>query len=307
MHYRRLGRTDLRVSVIGLGTWQFGGEWGKDFTQAEADAIVGRARDLGINLVDTAECYGDHLSESLVGKAVARERDSWVVATKFGHRYLGEHERSDDWSAAGVVESLERSLRALGTDYVDLFQFHSGPDDAFDQEDLWEALRGQVAAGKVRHLGISLGDSSATHQVERALEVGASAVQLVYSRLDRGPEEAVLPLCSRLDLGVLAREALAGGLLSGKYAPGSRFTDPADTRSRRDVEETERRLAAVDQIRAEEVPPGTDMAAWALAWCLRHPAVTSVIPGCKSVAQVESNAAAADHVAEPDGELPAPG
>ncbi|MGD9404846.1 MAG: aldo/keto reductase, partial [Anaerolineae bacterium] len=83
MKYRRLGRTDLRVSVVGVGTWQFGGEWGKQFTQAEVDGILGRARELGINLIDTAECYGDHLSERFVGNAIRLERDHWVVATKF--------------------------------------------------------------------------------------------------------------------------------------------------------------------------------------------------------------------------------
>src|SRR5690348_8038296 len=87
MKYRRLGKTNLRVSVIGIGTWQLGGEWGKDYTQAEADAIFDAGREVGINLIDTAECYGDHVSESLVGNAIARDRDQWVVATKFGHRY----------------------------------------------------------------------------------------------------------------------------------------------------------------------------------------------------------------------------
>ncbi|AMM31353.1 aldo/keto reductase [Sinomonas atrocyanea] len=294
MKYRRLGRTELTVSTVGVGTWQFGGEWGKDFSQAEADAILGRARDLGINLVDTAECYGDHLSEELVGRAIARNRADWVVATKFGHRYHGLHERTQEWSAQEVIAQLERSLRALGTDYIDVYQFHSGGDDVFDQDELWEALGTQVRAGKVRHLGISIGSNANVYQTDRAAEVGASVVQLVYSRLDREPEKEVLASCERQDLGVLAREALAGGLLSGKYAPGTRFTDPADTRSRRPDGRTQERLSEVQRIAEEEVPPGTDMAAWALAWCLRQPSVAAVIPGCKSVAQLDSNAAAAE-------------
>lgn len=294
MKYRRLGRTELAVSTVGVGTWQFGGEWGKDFSQAEVDAILSRARDLGINLVDTAECYGDHLSEELVGKAIARNRADWVVATKFGHRYRGLHERSQEWSAREVIAQLERSLRALGTDYIDLYQFHSGGDDVFDQDELWEALGTQVRAGKVRHLGISIGSNANVYQTDRAAEVGASVIQLVYSRLDREPEKEVLASCERQDLGVLAREALAGGLLSGKYAPGTRFTDPADTRSRRPDDRTQERLSEVQRIAEEEVPAGTDMAAWALAWCLRQQSVTAVIPGCKSVAQLDSNAAAAE-------------
>src|SRR3954463_6199043 len=95
MKYRTLGRTKLRVSVIGIGTWQLGGEWGKDFSQPEVDAIFDRARDLGVNLIDTAECYGDHTSERLIGAAIARDRDKWIVATKFGHKFLGYMKRID--------------------------------------------------------------------------------------------------------------------------------------------------------------------------------------------------------------------
>jgi aryl-alcohol dehydrogenase-like predicted oxidoreductase len=216
------------------------------------------------------------------------------VATKFGHRYHGHHQRSDEWSPAEVVRQLDRSLRALQTDYVDLYQFHSGDDAAFDRDDLWEALAMQVVAGKVRYLGISLGSHSNVHQVEQAVAVGASVIQLVYSRLDVEPEAEILPWCQNHGLGVLAREALAGGVLTGKYRPGHRFTDPADTRSSRSAGEMEERLREADRIRQEEVPEGVPMAGWALAWCLAHPAVTSVLPGCKSVDQLEASVTAAD-------------
>ena len=192
--------------MIGIGTWQLGGELGKDFTAEEADAILGRARDLGVNLVDTAECYGDHLSEELVGKAIAAHRDDWVLATKFGHRYIGEGRRRDEWSPAEVVVQLERSLRALGTDRVDLYQFHSGDDTRLHSEELWQALDKQRTLGKIRHLGISVGNNTAAGQVSYAAEVGADVVQVVYSRIDREPEEAVLSTCTQHDLGVLARE-----------------------------------------------------------------------------------------------------
>lgn len=294
MKYRRLGKTGLEVSVIGIGTWQFGGEWGRTYEQADADRILGRARELGINLVDTAECYGDHLSERLVGEAIRQERERWVVATKFGHRFHRPFERTDRWGADEVVAQLERSLEALQTDYVDLYQFHSGPDEAFDNDELWEALNQQVKLGRVRHLGISIGSNQNLHQTARASEVGASAIQVVYNRLDRAPEEGVFPSCREQDLGVLSRVPLASGLLSGKYRPGTTFDDESDVRSRRDREEVQRRLEEVERIRREEVPEGTDMAAWALAWCLRHPAVSCVIPGCKDVAQVEANARAAE-------------
>jgi aryl-alcohol dehydrogenase-like predicted oxidoreductase len=294
MRYRRLGITGLKVSVVGVGTWQFGGEWGKQFTPHQVDRILGRAKDLGINLIDTAECYGDHLSESLVGRAIRHERSSWVIATKFGHRFIGHLERESLWTAEEVRQQLEDSLRALRTDTIDLYQFHSGRDDVFDNVDLWHMLHKQREAGKIRFLGISLSSTiDPTHQVRKATEVGASIIQVVYNRLDRGPEENVFPHCVHQDLGVLARIPLASGFLSGKYEPGAQFTAPDDLRSRWEPARVQQRLQQVQGIRQSEVPAGVAMAPWSLAWCLQHPAVTCVIPGCKTVAQVESNAGAA--------------
>lgn len=291
--YRVLGKTGLRVSVVGVGTWQFGGEWGDDFTPERVTAILDRASQEGINLIDTAECYGDHLSERLIGQAIKGRRQDWVIATKFGHHYHDRFRRTDCYGARDALKQLDDSLKALGTDYVDLLQFHSGPDTAFDDEELWEALNEQVRAGRVRHLGISVGKNDNLHQVGNAARVGASAIQVVYNRLDRKAEEAVLPSCQEQELGVLARVPLASGYLSGKYRPGATFTDPNDTRSRHDPQEVQAKLAEVEEIRSRELPPGTDMATWALAWCLQHPAVTTVIPGCKSPEQVSANAAAA--------------
>jgi aryl-alcohol dehydrogenase-like predicted oxidoreductase len=278
-----------------VGTWQFGGEWGKQFTQPEADRILRRAKEQGINLIDTAECYGDHTSESLVGQAIRRDREDWIVATKIGHRFLGHLEREDQWSADEVQKQLEQSLRALQTDVIDLYQFHSGHDDSFDNEALWSMLDKQVGAGKIRFLGISVSSGiDPGHQVTRATAMGASTIQVVYNRLDRRPEEDVFPSCLEQDLGVLARIPLASGFLSGKYAPGTRFTAEDDLRSGWDPARVQGRLEQVQEIRRSEVPSGVAMAPWALAWCLQHPAVTCVIPGCKSVEQVESNAHAAD-------------
>jgi aryl-alcohol dehydrogenase-like predicted oxidoreductase len=296
MKYRVLGKTGMRVSVIGIGTWQYGGEWGDSFDQPVVDKILGRARELGINLIDTAECYGDHYSERLVGNAIRADRGAWVVATKFGHKFHRNFERTDHWSAAEVVSQLEHSLRALQTDYIDLYQFHSGGQAAFDNDALWKALEEQVRAGKVRHLGLSISPNDNIYQTERATLVGAETIQVIYNRLDRVPEEQVLPSCQVQDLGVLARVPLASGFLSGKYLPGAKFTDANDIRSRRDDAEIEDRLRQVEEIRKNELPKGVPMAAWALAWCLQHPAVTCVIPGCKNAEQVASNAAAAELV-----------
>src|SRR5690606_2051023 len=119
----------LEVSVVGVGTWQFSGEWGPPPAQETVDRLLGSARELGINFIDTAECYGDHLSESLIGNALAGSRASWIIATKFGHRFLDRFEpREQLWRAEQVRAQLEDSLRALKTDYIDLYQFHSGTD-----------------------------------------------------------------------------------------------------------------------------------------------------------------------------------
>jgi aryl-alcohol dehydrogenase-like predicted oxidoreductase len=293
MHYRILGRTGLKVSVIGVGTWQFGGEWGRAFTPADVDAILGAAGEAGINLLDTAECYGDHLSERLIGGALAGRRDRWIIATKFGHHFHEAFKRSNHFDPADVVRQLDASLRALRTDYVDLLQCHSANDEQFRTEGLWEALLKEQARGRVRHLGLSISPNTNTYQTDRATLVGAGSIQVVYNRLQREPEERVFPSCRKQNLGALARVPLASGFLSGKYRPGATFPagDVREAWMKRDRDAT---LAEVQRIAAAEVPAGVPMARWALAWCLRHPAVTTAIPGCKTPGQVRDNAAAAE-------------
>jgi aryl-alcohol dehydrogenase-like predicted oxidoreductase len=296
MQYRTLGKTGLKVSVIGLGTWQFGGEWGKDFTQGEVDAMLRRGKDLGINLIDTAECYGDHLSESLIGKAVAGQRKDWVICTKFGHRYTGFMKRSDERDLPDVREQLDASLRALRTDYIDVYQYHSVRDNEFNNPSLWEFLQKAKKAGKIRHVGNSIASSlDPRFQTDRSTDAGVEALQVVYNRLERKPEADCFPSAERQELGILARVPLASGFLSGKYKPGAKFGGN-DTRAGYDQATIDEKLKTVEGIRKLELPPGVEMAQWALAWCLKHPAVTAVIPGCKDVEQVEKNARAAELV-----------
>ena len=294
MRYRILGSTGLRISVIGLGTWQFGGEWGRAFSQTDADAILGKAAELGINLVDTAECYGNHLSEGLIGDYLSRhDRSCWIVATKFGHHFNRFMDRTEDFSAAGVCRQLEASLRALRIETIDLYQFHSGSDSQLLNEDLWAMLAEQKRAGKIRHLGISILGKGSEAQAREAKHLGVEALQVFYNRLDRRPEQLYFPHAREHNLGILARVPLASGLLSGKYRPGVTF--PAnDWRSTFEAEKLRKDLAEVEHIRQTEVPAGVPMAQWALAWCLKNPAVSAVIPGCQDPAQVAANAAAAE-------------
>lgn len=294
MLYRRLGKTNLRVSVVGIGGWQLGGEWGKQFSQDEVHRMFARAQELGINLIDTAECYGDHTSESLIGGATHRNRDKWVIATKFGHRFTGHLGREDARSPTDVAKQLEGSLKALRTDYVDLLQYHSIRDEEFDNEALQQAVIKLKRQGKVRHVGNSIATGlNFAHQVDASDNAQVEAVQLIYNRLDRRAEQTAFDSCIRQDLGVLVRVPLASGFLSGKYKAGATFGRD-DFRGSKSSEEIDKTLHEVEQIARTEVPRGVPMAQWALAWCLRHPAVTCVIPGCKSVEQVESNARAVD-------------
>jgi aryl-alcohol dehydrogenase-like predicted oxidoreductase len=299
MKFRALGKTGMPVSVIGLGTHQFSGEWAKEFSQAEVAQLLGRARELGINFIDTAECYGDHDVERMIGHAIQSRREEWIVATKFGHAYLGSQQKTGAWSAEQVRRQLDGSLKALRTDHIDLYQFHSGTNADFDNAELWGMLSAQVQAGKIRHLGLSLsaevtmkGDH---HQLHGAVNVNVAAVQVVYNRLQQKAATDILPFCAANSLGVLARVPLAKGFLSGNYLPGAAFSEK-DTRSTYSHAFNDEQLRLVEEIKRREVPPGQNMAQWALAWCLRSPVVSTVVVGCKSLPQLESNAAAAEQI-----------
>jgi aryl-alcohol dehydrogenase-like predicted oxidoreductase len=295
MKYRRLGKSNLRVSVIGMGTWQFGGEWGKDFRQDEVDRMFDVARETGINLIDTAECYGDHTSEAFIGNAIQRDRAQWIVATKFGHKFHGHLNRTDERSAQQVAVQVEESLKALKTEYIDLLQYHSIRYEEFANDELTALLEKLLKSGKIRHLGNSISGQTRknVNQVEDSTKRHVEAIQVIYNRLDRTPEEQVFGICRKQNLGVLARVPLASGFLSGKYKPGTAFGD-RDVRAGQDRASVDQKLRDVEEIRRKEVPAGANMAEWALAWCLQHPAVTSVIPGCKNEEQVRSNARAAE-------------
>jgi aryl-alcohol dehydrogenase-like predicted oxidoreductase len=297
MRYRILGRTGLRVSVVGLGTWQFGGEWGREFSQADVDAILDAAAANGINLIDTAECYGDHLSEKLIGDYLSRhDRSRWIVATKFGHHFRSFMDRADDFSVDGVRDQLEASLRALQADVIDLYQFHSGSDELFQNEKLWAMLADQKRAGKIRHLGVSIMQKGSELQAREAAKCGAETLQVFYNRLDQRPEQLFFPPARENNLGIIGRVPLASGLLTGKYKPGITFA-ANDVRSKFDPEKMKRDLAEVGRLQKEEVPAGVPMSNWAMAWCLKYPVVASVICGCKNPEQVKANASAAELVA----------
>ena len=292
MQYRRLGKTGLDVSAIGIGTWQLGNHWGKTFEQSEVKAIFDRATALGVNFVDTAECYGHHVSESFIGKALKGSRAKWIIATKFGHNHASELPPEAHWQPEQVQLQLEDSLRALQTDYIDVYQFHSGSREQLDNDALWTWLDKQKQAGKIRFLGISIGQPNQLYQVDRATALGVSVIQTIYNAINEKAADTVLPSCLRQDLGVIARVPLASGFLSGKYQPGAQFSGH-DVRAERKPEVNEQQIVQALEV-LKQVPAGIHPASWACGWCLQHPAISTVVPGIKSMEQLEINVAGAD-------------
>ena len=292
MKYRRLGKTGLQVSAVGIGTWQLGNVWGKQFAQPEVNSLFARAQQQGVNFVDTAECYGDHVSEAFIGNAVKGSRENWIIATKFGHNHGSELPPESHWQPDQVQLQLEASLRALQTDYIDVYQFHSGTKEQLDNDDLWTMLAKQVEAGKVRFLGISIGQPNQLYQVDRATALGVSVIQTIYNAINTKAAETVLPSCQRQDLGVIARVPLASGFLSGKYQPDAQFAEN-DVRAARKPEVNAQQITtALECIR--HLPPQVHPASWACAWCLQHPAISTVVPGIKTIEQLDINVAGAE-------------
>src|SRR4051812_4865167 len=204
--------------------------------------------------------------------------------------------RSDERDLPDVREQLDASLRALRTDYIDIYQYHSVRDNEFDNPTLWDFLQKAKKQGKIRHIGNSISNGlDLSVQTDKSTAAGVEVLQLVYNRLERKAEEQSFASAMKQELGVLARVPLASGYLSGKYKPGAKFSEK-EYRGTLEADKVDEKLKEVEKIAKFELPPGVDMAQWALAWCLKNPAVTAVIPGVKSVEQVEKNAKAAELV-----------
>ena len=300
MEYRELGRTGWRVSAVGFGAWAIGGDaWGTTDDPVSMGALH-RAIDLGVNLVDTADVYGDGHSERLVGRLKRERSEEIVVATKAGRRL--EPHTVDGYDRERLTGFVERSLRNLGVEAIDLLQLHCPPPGVYDRPEVFGVLDRLVEAGKVRYYGVSV---ESVAEAERALEFsGIQSVQIIFNMFRRKPAERFLALARQRRVGVLARVPLASGLLAGKMGPHSRF-QPSDHRAYNrhgeafDVGETfsgvdyDEGLAAVEELRAL-VPEGATMAQLALRWILMFPEVTAAIPGAKDANQAEDNARAAD-------------
>jgi len=299
MKYRKLINTNLELSVIGMGTHQFAGGWGKSFLKSDVQKLLDEANNLGINLLDTAPNYGDHLSEELIGNALLGKRDKWIIATKFGQKVNSNGKNIHDFSADNILNQLNRSLKSLKTDYIDIYQFHSGTNNDFNNVEIWDMLHRQVEMGKIKHLGISMVDAyvkkNDLHQMKTMQNFKANILQVVYNRLNTQPENEIIPYCLKNKIGLIARVPLAKGFLSGKYKTNHSFPSN-DIRSSYSAESNYKMLIDVERIKNEELPKNIDMAQWSIAWCLKNNVVSAVIPGAKNIEQLRSNAQASSLV-----------
>jgi hypothetical protein len=293
MKHAILGKSGLDVSRIAFGTWQLGGDWGPTDTGAATDAIRAAA-DGGVTFFDTAEGYGFGQSEQLLAAALHHlPRQDVVIATKGGLRPQGAGVVRDA-SAAWIRRGVEASLRALGTDYVDLYQVH-WPDPATPFEETADVLGKLVADGKILHVGVSNFDVEQMEAFSATLPI--ETLQPPYHLFRREIEADVLPYTAASDIGVLVYGPLAHGLLSGHLAPDTAF-DPADWRSKSPVfhgDSFERNLRTVDRLRQlAEGELGITLAQLAVAWTLHNPAVDVAIVGTRNPQHVDEALAASD-------------
>ncbi len=299
MEQRRLGSTDLDLSVIGFGAWAIGGGdyefgWGPQ-DDDESIAAIHRSLDLGINWIDTAPVYGMGRSEEVVAKALKGIRNEVIVATKCGLVWNEQREISGDISADSIRREIDASLRRLATDHIDLYQIH-WPDPEEQIEEAWEALVEIKQAGKVRHIAVSNYNAA---QMDRAAAIHpVASLQPPYSMLNRDIEKEQVPYCVEHKIGIVAYSPLQNGLLTGKFTAESiAALDDTDFRKSRNRHfqppALEANLQAVADLKPIADDCGLTLAQLALAWVLRLPEVTSAITGTRKPAQIEETAAAA--------------
>ncbi len=289
MNYRRLGRSNLLVSELCLGTMMFGDQTGED----EAQRIVALARERGVNFIDTADIYTKGASEAIVGRCLRADRDAWVLATKIGNR-MSERPNESRYSRKWIVAEAEASLRRLGTDYIDLYYLHRDFEGDAIEESL-RALDDLIRAGKIRCFGLSNFRGWRIAEVVRMCErigmPGPVACQPYYNLLNRAPEVEILPACRHYGLGVAPYSPIARGVLTGKYRPDA---PPAEgTRAARGdkrILETEWRpesLRVAEALAGHVAAKGVSLLHFACAWLLASRTVSSVIAGPRTLAQWE--------------------
>lgn len=300
MNYRKFGKTGRTVSEVGFGAWAIGGAWG-DVSEADARAALHAALDNGTTFIDTADVYGDGRSEKIIAD-VMKERggERPFIATKAGRR-LDPHV-SEGYNKQNLTAFVERSLKNLATDCLDLVQLHCPPTDVFYRPDVFEVMEEMVTAGKIRNYGVSV------EKVEEGLKAieypGVASVQIIYNIFRQRPSGLFFREAKAKNVGVIVRVPLASGLLTGKMTKDTAFAADDHRAFNRNGEEFDKgetfagvpfdvALEAVEEIR-RLVPENITMAQFALRWILMEESVGVVIPGAKNAKQAAANAAASD-------------
>ncbi|SDO72216.1 Predicted oxidoreductase [Klenkia soli] len=295
---RPLGRTGADVSVVGLGTWQLGGDWG-DVSSEGAAGVLDAALDAGVTLLDTADVYGDGRSEERIRQALVTRAQRPFVATKAGRR--ADPFVAETYTPENLRAWVDRSRRNLGVDTLDLVQLHCPPPPVYSDQRVYDTLDAFVADGSIAAYGVSV--ETVAEGLTALEHEGVQSIQVILNVLRRKPLEELLPAAAKAQVGILARVPLASGLLTGKYDESTTFAADDHRNFNRngeafDVGETfsgvpyDVGLAAAREV-AEIAPEGVTTAAFALRWVIDQPGVTSVIPGARSVEQVRGNVAAA--------------
>ena len=300
MEHRELGRTGWKISPISFGAWAIGGQaWG-GADDATSLSALHRAVDQGVNFFDTADVYGDGHSERLLARLRRERREAIAVATKAGRR-LNPHVAAG-YNRANLTAFVERSLKNLETDALDLLQLHCPPPPVYESAEVFGVLDDLVGAGKIHHYGVSV---ESVAEGLRAIEwPNVQSVQIVFNMFRLKPAERFFAAAAARKVGILARVPLASGLLTGRLKPDSTFSAEDHRNFNRrgdsfDVGETfsgvdyETGLQAVEELRTL-VPAGATLGQLALRWILMFPEVTAAIPGARTPAQVEENVGAAD-------------
>lgn len=299
MQYRELGRTGWQVSAISFGAWAIGGTWGT-VSDDDSMAALHRALDKGVNFFDTADVYGDGRSEKLLAKLRRERPEPFHIATKAGRR-LNPHV-ADGYTKKNLTAFVERSLRNLETDAIDLLQLHCPPTEVYYHPEVFEWLDNLIRDGKLRFYGVSV------EKVEEALKAaeypGVQSVQIIFNIFRQRPAELLFAEARRRRVGILTRVPLSSGLLTGKFRDDAVFERDDHRAFNRKGEAFDRGetfsgvdfalgLKAVEALRPL-VPADATMAQMALRWILMFPEVTCAIPGAKRPAQVDENVGAAD-------------
>jgi aryl-alcohol dehydrogenase-like predicted oxidoreductase len=302
MKYRTLGKTGYQVSEIGYGSWSLGADWG-DVSEAEAKRVLETLPEAGVNFIDTADVYGDGRSEKIIAQFLASPAATghqFTVATKAGRR-LSPH-AAVGYNHQNLTEFVTRSLQNLETDSLDLLQLHCPPTQVYYQPDTFAALDSLLSAGKIKHYGVSV---EKVEEAIKALEFpGVSTVQIIFNMFRQRPMETFFQLAAKKNIGIIVRVPLASGLLTGKFTADSQFTANDHRQYNRqgqvfDVGETfagvdfDTGLTAVEKLK-KIIPKGFTLPQLALKWILMHPAVSTVIAGGKTPAQVLENCKASD-------------